>query len=238
MSVPWLTRAPSCICMTRAPRTRVYTRILSHSHPPSRVSVPPGPHGRSPSLIIRCTRPADLSFSLSRSLSAIYGSSEVTFLIIIPTGWLAHSGTAFILCPSHLRIAGGQPKCRPLDLSAGRAGGPGIVPTQARTAGLGDKTQVHYTQSRRDWLKRSDHRSPRAVPRRFARGRAAVRASSRQERRDPALPWDAFLGKRISSFREPPLANLELVARPRQLYGMPWDRFVSNSWAKLRFHLQ
>ena len=40
---------------------------------------------------------------------------------------------------------------------------------EARTTGLGDKTQVHYTQSRRDWLKRSDHRSPRVVPRRLAR---------------------------------------------------------------------
>lgn len=44
-----------------------------------------------------------------------------------------------------------------------------IVPVAARTTALGDKTQVHYTQSRRDWLKRSDHRLPRVVPRRFAR---------------------------------------------------------------------
>lgn len=28
---------------------------------------------------------------------------------------------------------------------------------------MGDKTQVHYTQSLRDWLKRSDHRSPARV---------------------------------------------------------------------------
>lgn len=29
---------------------------------------------------------------------------------------------------------------------------------------MGDKTQVHYTQSRHDWLKRSDHHSPHVVP--------------------------------------------------------------------------
>lgn len=113
--------------------------------------------------------PAELSVSLSWTLSAIYGSSEVTFLIIIPTGSLAHSGTAFILCPSHLRAAGGQPKLSTARTSNSRLVESRIVQLAARTAGLGDKTQVHYTQSQRDWLKRSDHRSPRVVPRRFAR---------------------------------------------------------------------
>lgn len=65
--------------------------------------------------------------------------------------------------------AGGQPKCRPpVRPTIGRVDG-GSSPYEARTTGLGDKTQVHYTQSRRDWLKRSDHRSPRVVPRRLAR---------------------------------------------------------------------
>lgn len=36
---------------------------------------------------------------------------------------LAHSDTAFILCPSHLRLAGDQPKCAPVhDQPFGRAG--------------------------------------------------------------------------------------------------------------------
>lgn len=65
--------------------------------------------------------------------------------------------------------AGGQPKCRPRERpTIGRVDGASSR-YEVRTTGLGDKTQVHYTQSRRDWLKRSDHRSPRVVPRRLAR---------------------------------------------------------------------
>lgn len=103
---------------------------------------------------------------------------------------LAHSDTAFILCPTHLRLAGDQPKSGLVQQSAARKGRSQIVRVSSRATGLGDKTQVHYAQSRHDWLKRSDHRSPRVAPRRFARADVPRRILSTSRRKDLVFSVD------------------------------------------------
>lgn len=72
---------------------------------------------------------------------------------------------------------------------------------EARTTGLGDKTQVHYTQSRRDWLKRSDHRLPRVVPRRLARTCRVEFRNVKKERSCFALDHFELAPPRASSSR-------------------------------------
>ena len=96
--------------------------------------------GRSPRYMDRRKSPSSLSYQQASSLTRAQPSSCALVTY---------------------ERAGGQPKCRPSEPSNDRKGGSARI-TPARS-------ENHYTQSRRDWLKRSDHRSPRVVPRRLAR---------------------------------------------------------------------
>lgn len=74
--------------------------------------------------VIGASRPAcALSSSRARSRSPRYMDRRKSpSSLSYQQAALAHSDTAFILCPSHLRLAGDQPKCAPgRDRSLGRA---------------------------------------------------------------------------------------------------------------------
>jgi len=118
---------------------------------------------------------------------------------------LAHSDAAFILCPSHLRLAGDQPKSAPLhERPLGRADR-GSYGLSSRATGLGDKTQVHYAQSRCDWLKRSGHRSRRVAPR-DSRGFATSHLSA-PRRRAPVSPSTQFSTDRSTAILAMPIGR-------------------------------